>query len=362
MNLSSERDTEKTLRTKEIKISDISVLSAHDIDTSLLLDFYDINYPVSAKGRIWQWLNRSSFYGNKVPLVILYNNRVIAHAGMIPFRVFLDERYYTASWFVDFMVRPEFQGKRLGTLIAKKWMEFSDICVEIGHNKGSGSIFRQLSWLESSETYLHYYLILPFNNPRFEGLFPAFLREVLNAVSWPFFRMIYSKYASSLRKVSFQELKPDLLNAFTPHFNRRNGMIMPVRDSDYVSWRLLNSPQKDKYRIFSISGINDVNMVIKLCDKDNSKYIDILWVSDSFRYSVIQNMISTLAIWGMTKAYSYIRYYTSRNELSSYLKRSLKPAIRYPGFMFCSKDTRLLEKLKGSSWNWELIDSDFEEF
>jgi hypothetical protein len=45
---------------------------------------------------------------------------------MTPFKVFVDGANYTASWFIDFALLPEFQRQGLGPILTKKWMEFSD--------------------------------------------------------------------------------------------------------------------------------------------------------------------------------------------------------------------------------------------
>jgi GNAT superfamily N-acetyltransferase len=350
------------LKEKEIKMSDISILSAHDVDTKLLIDFYRTMYPrrVDSLSHIWKWLNRSSFYQNRIPLVILYNARVIAHAGMIPFNVFLDRKRYTASWFIDFAVLPEFQGHGLALLLTEKWMEFSDLYVTFCNEKSMG-VFKRYGWIESFDTYLHHYFLMPFNHPKFAGSIPRFLRRTLNMVSSRFLKLIYHKYAYSIDKLHLSDLNSDSFSKFLSFLEIQSSTVIPIRDSDYISWRLLNSPDRDKYFVLSMSGGSNISIVTKLGNKGDSKYIDLLWVSDPSEYSIIRCMISTLALWGMSNGYSYIRYYTSNKELSSYLAKSLKPFVKHPRFAFYSKDAALLQKLTHPSWHWQLIDSDFEE-
>jgi len=354
-------EDEKNLKDKETELSDIAILSAHDVDINLLVDFYNIVYPWRANPRIWKWLNRSPFYDNKIPLVILYNDRVIAHAGIIPFKVSLNGKYYTSSWFIDLAVLPEFQRQGLGKLLTKRWMEFSDFYVTFCNEKSIG-VFKKYGWVESFDTHLHYYPLMPFNHHKFDGLIPAFLRKILNSASRTFFNIIYHKYASSGDNLCLDDLSSDSLRNFTTSLDVPDNTVTPIRDYDYISWRLLDSPDRDKYRIFSI---RDVSIIIKMYDKYHPRYpkhIDLLWVSNPSNYSVIRHMISTLAIWGMANDYSYIRHYTSDRELSDYLRKSLKSMVRHRRFAFYSKDIALLDKLKYAKWHWELMDSDFEEF
>lgn len=352
---------ERSLEDKQIKLSDISILSAHDVDPKSLLDFYKTMYPgrTNTLPYIWKWIYRSSFYENKIPLVILFDNRVIAHAGMIPFYVFLGEKNYKASWFIDFSVLPEYQRQGLGTILARKWMEYSDLCVEIGHTKQSGGVFKKLGWVESFDTYLHYYNLKRFIFRSDTTSISLFLRKILNIVFRSYIYIVYHKYASSVYNLLFDDLNSESLDKFIYSSKMKNRTVVPVRDSDYVSWRLLSSPGKGRYRVFSDG---DVSFIIKLGNIHDLKYIDILWINNLSRYSVIRRMISTLAKWGMHKDYSYIRYYTSNGELSSYLSKSLKPTVKRPSFKYYSRDITLLEKLKHFNWYWELIDNDFEKF
>jgi hypothetical protein len=88
-------------------------------------------------------------------------------------------------------------------------------------------------------------------------------------------------------------------------------------------------------------------------------FVDIEVLSDFF---TLRTIMSSLVVWGKERDYNFIRFYTSGKDLSSYLKKSLKPFVKYPIFAYYSKDELLLEKLKRSKWNWGLIDSDFEKF
>lgn len=350
---------EENLKDKSIKLSDVSILSAHDIDDSLLLDFYNIIYPGRRNSFIWKWLNRSSFYNNKIPLVILYDGRVIAHAGMIPFNVYLDGKYYTASWFMDFAVLPQFQRCGLGALLTERWMEFSDLYVTFCNEK-SMDLFKKYGWVESFDTYLHRYLLMPFDRPRFINSMPLFIRKILNTVSLPFLNGAYRKYAFHVNNIRFDDLNSNSLARLETSLNMPSNAVVPIRDSDYISWRLLGSPEKDKYRVFSMKEVNDISIIIKMCNKNNLKYIDLLWISNLHKYDAIRHMISTLALWGINENYFCINAYTSDKNLSNYLKESLKPIVTHPRFAFYTRDTALLEKLKHSDWHWELIDSDFE--
>ena len=348
----------------ESRESDVSILSAHDIDTNLLIDFYRSVYPkrMNSLPRIWKWLNRSSYFDNQIPLVILHKNRIVAHAGLIPFKFLLDGEYHSACWFIDFVVPQEFQRRGLGYFIQGKRMEFSDVSLGFP-TEISCKLYSKIGFCESFKTNLLFYLLLPFNHPRFADSIPGVCRKLLNVSSRSFLSFNYHRYASPVDNLRFDDLNLNLLNKAISFYKiEQSATVEPVRDSEYISWRLLDSPDRRKYRIVRMDGVDDVSIIVKLCDNRPHLYIDILWLSNPTQHAEVRNLIATLAIWGLRQGYSYIRHYVSSKEHSSFLSRSLKAIVRHPRLMFYSKNPELFQKLKDSNWHWDLMDSDFEEF
>lgn len=340
------------------KLTDISVLSAYDIDVNLLLDFYSVVYQGLPIRNIWKWIYRAKFHDNKIPLVAVKGGRVIAHAGMIPFKVSINNKYYNASWFIDFAVLPDFQKYGVGTLLTKKWMEFSDIYVTFCNEKSIG-VFKKYGWVESFETYLHRIFLRPFNHPKLIKRIPYFPRELMNSIFCGILKLIYRGFLLPSNGLRIQSLNEKSISEFMSGLKMPCDGVIPIRDRDYVSWRLLDSPDKSNYYIISYG---DMRGIIKIFKKEQPFYIDLLWVSDPYNYSSMRNMISSVAIWGMDKGFTYLRYYVSERELAEYLRKYLKPIVNHPRFAFFSKNKELLEKLKKTNWHWSLIDSDFEAF
>lgn len=346
---------------KNDRVFDVNIMSACDVDRKSLIEFYDKAYPGRRYGNIWYWINRPSFYNNRTPIVMLRDGRIIAHAGAAPLYVHIDGTRYTASWFIDFIVLPEFQKKGFGAFIASKWMEIPDIAVEIGHNEGSGAVFKKLGWTEVTDTYLAHYFLRPFDHYKVVDMVPVFLRNALNALSRPFLKAIYGRYASPLGALEMKDMASGIPGELIDSSSASPAAVMPVRDHDYTKWRLGESPDKDMYRFFCVRGCG-IRCAIKLCKDSDRKHIELLWISDPSRYPQIRNTISSLAVWGMQNGYSYIRHYTSDKKLSDYLRRSLKSLVNNPGFMYYAKNKELSERLRNCSWHWQLIDNDFEVF
>lgn len=338
--------------------TDISILSAHDINNNLLIDFYRRVWPNRLNHNIWKWLNRTSYYNNKIPLIILHRNEVVAHAGIIPFKVLVDDKCYTASWFIDFAVLPEFQRQGLGIKLTKQWMEFSDLNVTFCNEKSMG-IFKKFGWIESFKTYHHIYPLLAFDHPFFVRHTPIIVSRVLNTLSSRFYKLIYNKYDTLVDNLKFLPVNKESLREFMlTHKVPVKNAVLPVRDVDYLKWRLLNSPDKEKYRII----MNDKSSIIVKMANNHSRYIDILWVSNPFAYTNVRDIISALGIWGLTNNYSYIRHAISNKRISNYYRKHFLPFVWHPRFAYYTKDAELYDKIKKYKWDYDLIDSDFERF
>lgn len=325
------------------------VTSAHEVDLTTLTKFYRKMFSNRGRSlpRIWKWLNRSSFYENQTPLVMVYKKSVIAHAGMIPFYISVERKRYAASWFIDFSLLPEFQRQGLGSVLAKKWMDFPDLYVTFCNDKSMG-LFKKFGWIESFNTYLNMY---PLNaHPLIP--FDQFQQERN-------FKKIYEKYARRNGSFKLELVKQQFLEPFMISSEKLNKISGAIRDSDYLSWRLLGSPDRNQYRICRW---NDTNMVIKLCDDRHGRYIDLLCLPHSLPNSLICQLIANLALWGIERAYFYIRHFTMNGGLATYLKKYLRPVVRHSRFAFYTKNKELLRTLKTTHWHWELIDSDWENF
>ena len=349
---------------KSLNMSEMQSKSACDISNVMLKEFYYEVYPKRYKALIcnFKWLNRSYFFNNKIPIVLIASDKIIAHAGMIPLNVFLDDESFTATWYIDFAVLPAFHRQGLGTLITNKYSEFSDIQLALSCNDMSITVFRKLGWIESANTFLHINFIAPFSYPGVTKRLPPLLCKIFNYISQPFLYCIYKINLSSDANYKIEILHENILNDFIKLYNKSKiatcsiNAVKPVRDKDFINWRVLNSPDKAKYHIFSTKDF----MALILFNHNHGSYIDILWVTDILNYSAIKTMICYLALYGMKSEYSYTRFYTTQKDLSNYLRKRLKSLVRFPRFAIFSKNPELLNRLRNVEWNWELIDNDFE--
>ena len=341
---------------------EIAICSASDVDTTLLIDFYQKAYPdrIDALKSNWNWLNRSEFYESKTPLVLVYKNQVIAHAGMIPFNISVFGNLQTASWFIDFKVLPEFQRHGLGMILTKEWMTFSDCCVTFCNDKSIG-VFKKYGWFESFDTYMHLNFTMPFNHPRFVRRLPAFVRKILNLITCPILFRIYIRHSYANNSYQLERLSEESFSTFLSLYNNTKrmseNMVSPIKDLDYCKWRVLRSPNRDKYFIYKTEALS----ALVSLQSNQAKYIDILWMSNTKDQHEIIKMVSTLGIYGIRNGFSYVRFYTSNKQLSDHVRAKTKSIVRHPRFAYFCEDESIMKKLKRAKWDFELIDSDFED-
>jgi hypothetical protein len=127
-----------------------------------------------------------------------------------------------------------------------------------------------------------------------------------------------------------------------------------------MSWRLLDSPYLDQYRILSINDVAGPGAIIKLCEQKGRRYIDVLITTDSDNYPGMVRILSTLALWAAERGYIFIRFYTSNRRLTRCINKRLLSFVANPRLVFFAKDRNLHRELTTGEWNLELIDSDLE--
>jgi hypothetical protein len=219
-------------------------------------------------------------------------------------------------------------------------------------------VFEKYGWAQSFDTYLHYYLLQPFDHPTLARLVPPFLHTPLNTLTAPMLRGVYHRHALALDALHVQPLDRKTLPTYTVHPSDPR-VVLPTRDEAYVDWRLLQSPDREKYRMVSLRE-GDLHVVAKLCSEP-VRHVDVLWISPLTKRDAIRETLAKMALWAMERDFAYLRAYYSIEELSDYLQRSLRPVVRHPRFAFYSRDDELFTALRDARWRWQLIDSDFEE-
>jgi len=347
---------------QNITFSDFQIKTVEDTDPLSISDFYQLAFSNRDETlpHIYKWLYRLSHSCHTGTLLILYNDRVIGHLGIIPFEMDIAGEIHNTNCIVDLMILPEFRKYGTGILALEYLIKNSELIIGLRSNQKSLGILKRLGFIQSDQSYFHTFFIRPFHYPAFSRKLPVSIQNLLNWISFPFlyinykrFSFLSSEYVSNIPVTESLSRFADALQE--EHIREGKSSIHVLRDLKYLTWRILESPHKQKYRFIETDGFM---AIIKL----NKSYIDILSISGRSDFKAIRGFISGLSIWGGKNGYSYIRFYTSDKQLSRFLKRSLFSFVTNPSFLYYTGNSELMCKIRQSEWNLELMESDFEQF
>jgi GNAT superfamily N-acetyltransferase len=340
---------------------EIMMLTASEVRPELLSHFYSSAYPLRAAfmESNWSWINRAYYHGNRIPLVLISDERVIAHAGLIPVTMQIGGENYSAGWFIDLAVLPEYQRSGYGSILVRKRTEFAEIQMTFP-NKRSRGIFKKLGWQLYPDSYMHYIFIRPFNYPSIKKWLPKHMRFLLNKIFFSFRRRFYSRNSPPVGGINLEIVSPGLLKVFLSAYNNSpkagSEEVVILRDDDFWQWRVLNSPNRNQYYIYSEG---DFHALVYFNDRVGDS-IDVLLISDESRAEQIKAMLCSLALKGEREGYAFVRLFTTRESLTTDVRRNVRSFVKQRAFVYHSKNQSILDSMKNLSWRLGLIDSDFE--
>ena len=337
----------------------IAVKSAFSVPESELVEFYEqaFNDRINHLKVCWKWLNRTDYFEQKTPLIVEKNGKVIAHAGMIPFDISLNGEKKSASWFIDFKILDEFQRQGLGGILTKEWVKFPDCSVTFCNHKSIG-VFKKIGWQESFEAYRMVNFAAMFDHPGFMRKIPAFIRKILNVAVRPFFFSVYKMNARTKQKFTIEKLSDENLHDFYDLYKTQKSeqKTSTIRDEKYVKWRVENSPNREKYYLYSAENFK----AILLIHNNHGTYIDVLWTTKNSDEQQIKRMIARLGLYALKNKIAYLRFLTMQKNIAQELKKKTFSKIQYLRFAYYSKNNETFEEMKKNKFDFELIDSDFE--
>jgi len=116
------------------------------VEKDKLLSFYKIvfkdRYKILFANHEWFYRLKDT---NCEPIVLTIEDKVIGQLGTIPIKVRINNKVKTASWYVDFVILPEFQGKGIGYKLAKEGMKKTDIQIAFC-NEQALKVYKRLDW------------------------------------------------------------------------------------------------------------------------------------------------------------------------------------------------------------------------
>ena len=341
--------------------SDVQLISASEVDESLLEKYFQKTFPHRSLSfpLIWKWLNNSNNYNEKIPLVLVYKGEIIGYMGLKPIDLRVLDRTCSSGWAIDLRIYPDYRNQGLGQILSKELFKYAEILLGFPNEK-SGPLLKKIGWQEGGKSFTHFFPIQPLDHPRFTRILPNIACKLINKIAKPFFQFKYKKF--SQYEFQIREINSIVLDEFTKNctINEKifitEKIVTPLRDKKFLQWRVLESPNINKYRLFSINGIE----AIILLNNNRGKYIDILSVSNFANHERVIDLIGSICLYASKNNYSYVRILISNNIIGDKLRNKLGGRIKEYNFIFYTKDKYFESQLLSYKWHWELIDSDFE--
>ena len=292
-----------------VKNFDIKKIS--EIDNAELIKFYRHTFQY---GKLdlenYNWRYRTGFNESE-PLVLIVNNQICGHAGLLPINLKINDKIEKAIWFTDFYINSKYRGKGFGKLLVEEWMKICPIQITICNDQSLG-VFKKLNWS---------------NNDKFIRRLE--FRNYLKII--PIFRDANHIYSidHQLDNLHLKELEKKTLNKIIDLDNLilSKETVGIVRDEKWFEWRVLNCPYKKNIFIFKI----EKNFFIThLLIKKNLKILNIIYSTFQLSSSDIQIFLE----FSKKNKIDYLSYVSNnKNKLDRFL-----PWQRKLNFAFKTKN------------------------
>lgn len=341
-------------------LSEITEISALDIEEKLLIEHYKIMYPHKLEflSNNWKWINNPESFDYRYPMVYMHEGEVIGHFNFMPYSAYKNGEILRASWGGDLSVLRPFRGSGIGLEILKSYISRLELFFSYGNDNSMNLVKKRLNWEEYYDTFMLYFSLMPFKNKKI----PSVIRKLGNYVLRQGLKQLYKKHSVPHQTITFSEITPENLNNLVVNFDHLKGdTIYPIYSLEHLKWRLLDSPYKDAYKIVHFKTLN-LYVVINIYNYEGLKYIDLMRTPENTTKEQLKTIIASLAIWSINNNVSLIRYYTAQKEYKDYLGDYLKLSVQNPRCCYFANEEEVFEDMKKSKWRWEIIDGDFERF
>ena len=312
---------------KKIHIKKIS-----EINKEKLLEFYKKSFQFE-KGVIenFNWRYRLGF-NNYEPIVLIVDNQICGHAGLIPADIKINNIVHNAIWFTDFFINTNYRSKGYGKLLTEEWMKICPIQITLC-NEESLRIFKKFDWLNNKK----FIRKVKFNN--YLNILPKF--KNIN----------FSNNFKNVDNLQYLELNNSTITKIIK-LNEHNQVQQSsgiLRDENWFKWRLIDCPYKKDIHILKIK---NQYLVVHLRFKKKLKILNIIYSTCDVTpeiTSILQKFLKKNKI----DLIAFISYKKGPFD-------TLIPGQKNLNFAFYSKDKKILDNLNKDFNDIQYIDSDLD--
>ncbi len=311
----------------------IQINKISEINKDKLIKFYQrsFNFEKSVLEN-FEWRYRLGL-DNLEPLILIVNNEICGHAGLMPVDLKINNEVKRFIWFTDFYIIPELRNKGYGKLLTERWMKICPNQITLCNNK-SLEIFKKFDWLHNNDfirkiKILNYYKI-----------FPIFRKKIQS-------KILVDKLGDiKLKEPTITTIKK-IVSIEEKMLQKKNVGI--IRDEKWFRWRILDCPYLKNIYIFENK--NDY-FITNIKIKNNLSILNIIYST-----KIIDN-----------ECLGLFSEFVKRNQIdliSYVLKKDKMFSLNLPwkkqvNFAFFSNDKSIINALKNGLDDIKFIDSDID--
>ena len=323
------------------------------IKTDELASFYQNVFPKRSKFLVknWRWLYRIN-YNNIEPIILTNNNKIIGQLGLIPVNLRVGDQILSATWFVDFIITPEFQGKGAGSVLVKEAMKMSPIQMAFS-NQNALPVYKKFQWS-----------LIPSMKRLGRPINPIKWIPYLNSSNLKILKTIYNfnlkkklNIINNIKPYSFNDNSKIITESFLKKKNLHSNNPEIERDESWLNWRLIKCPYANNIKFFEYKNNYAIAHIFKDHNKIRLNIIYHYFTEEDFKFE-LYNLITKWSIenhidliWGCSNDDAFIS--SLKNIFPSNL---LKPLT----FVSYSSDENFYKKIKDGFKNIQGIDSDVD--
>lgn len=318
-------------------MSKFHIKKVSEVDKEKLFNFYQNSFNFDKDVlQNYTWRYRLNYQQNLEPLVLIVDNEICGHAGLMPVDLKIDNKSKKAIWFTDFFINKKYRSLGYGKLLTEAWMEICPIQITLCNNR-SLKIFKKLNWSYNNN------FIRNINLYNYLNIFPIFRKldrseNLINCSDNLKLIELNNQNLSKIIRISEEMLSKKSIGI--------------IRDESWFKWRILDCPYKKDILVFSYNG---EYLIAHIKKKNNLKILNIIYSSKFINQEIINLFLN----FSKNNKIDYMAYISHESKKNKLINLNL-PWNKKINFAFFSKNNLDLKSFDEKFDDIQFIDSDID--
>ena len=304
-----------------------------EINKDNLINFYKKAFDLqNSESYNYVWRYRLG-YSDYEPLVLLNENEICGHAGLLPIDIKLNNQIKKAIWFTDFYINKDLRSKGYGKILTQEWMKLCPIKITVCNNL-SLKVFKKLNW-KFNNKFLRRLKIIDHLN-----MITSFIKKNDSLNYLDFDNTNFSIETINNKNIS-EVIK------LTDESTKKNSSFL-IRDELWFKWRILECPYRNQIYILKYK---DNFIILRLKRKSKLNGLSIIFST----MDLTAETLNLIARWGKKNNFCYLTFIDKDDGLNKFL-----PMQKKINFAFHTSNNLELDELQNNINNLQYIDSDID--